>query len=75
MVYARGVKSDYENWHMSSELSLENIINSFKEIEQPVDSSSSSLSLNKIPVNDVSEQHHPILKIFFWWLWWNGYTI
>ena len=65
MVYARGVKSDYQNWHMSSELSLENIIHSFKEIEQPVDSSSSSLSLNKMPVNDVSEQHHPILKYFF----------
>ena len=41
MVYARGLKSDYEDWQMSSELSLENIINSFKEIEQPVDSSSS----------------------------------
>ncbi len=65
MVYARGVKSDYENWHMSSELSLENIINSYIEIEQQVDSSSSSLSLNKMPVNDVSEQHHPILKYFF----------
>ena len=58
------VKSDYQNWHMSSELSLENIIHSFKEIEQPVDSSSSSLSLNKMPVNDVSEQHHQFLNIF-----------
>ena len=47
---------------MSSELSLEKIINSFKEIEQPVDSSYSSLSLNKMPVNDVSNQHHSILK-------------
>ena len=65
MVYSRGVKTDYENWHMSSELSLEKIINSFKEIEQPVDPSNSSLSLNKIPLNDVSDQHHSILKYFF----------
>ena len=65
MVYARGVKSDYENWHMSSELSLENIINSFKEIEQPINSTNSLLNVNKMPVNDVSEQHHPILKYFF----------
>ena len=65
MVYARGVKSDYQNWHMSSELSLGNIIRSFREIEQPVDSNSISLNLNKMPVNDVSEQHHPILKYFF----------
>ena len=65
MVYARGLKSDYENWHMSSDLSLDKIINSFKEIEQPVDLSNTSLSLNKMPVNDVSDQHHSILKYFF----------
>ncbi len=65
MVYTRGLKSDYDNWHLSSELSLENIINSFNEIEQPIDSNDLFISPDKVPVNNVSELHHPILKYFF----------
>ncbi len=65
MVYARGLKSDYDNWSISSELSIENIFKSFNEIEQPINSDNLFLEPNKMPVNDVSDLHHPILKYFF----------
>ena len=65
MVYARGLNTDYDNWSLNSELSLSNIKQSFDEIEQTVDSSVSNLEQNKVPVNDVSDSHHPLLKYFF----------
>ena len=59
MVYARGLNTDYDNWSLNSELSLSNIKQSFDEIEQTVDSSVSNLEQNKVPVNDISDFHHP----------------
>ena len=65
MVYARGLNTDYNDWSLNSELSLLNIKKSFDEIEQTVNSRVSSLGQNKVPVNDVSDSHHPLLKFFF----------
>ena len=65
MIYARGLSSDYENWNLSSEWSWDNIKLTFNEIEHSVSKANSELPINKMPVNDVSEQHHPILKNFF----------
>ena len=65
MIYARGLKSDYENWNLNSNWSWENIKSTFNELEHPVNEEQNDLPINKIPVNDVSSQHHPILDNFF----------
>ena len=65
MVYARGLDTDYADWSDNDFWSLENIKNSFKEIEQKIDQNFNTIEKNKIPVNDVSNLHHPILKYFF----------
>ncbi len=65
MVYARGLDTDYSDWDNNDHWSLINIKNSFKEIEQKIDENSIYLDQNKIPVNDVSNLHHSILKYFF----------
>ena len=65
MIYARGLKSDYENWNLNSNWSWENIKSTFNELEYPVNEEKNDLPINKIPVNDVSSQHHPILDNFF----------
>ncbi len=65
MVYARGLDTDYNDWNDNDFWSLENIKNSFEEIEQKTDQNSNTILQNKIPVNDVSNLHDPILKYFF----------
>ena len=65
MVYARGLDTDYSDWDHNDYWNLNNIKNSFEEIEQKIDQNSYIINQNKIPVNDVSNSHHPILKYFF----------
>jgi len=65
MIYARGLRSDFENWNLSEYWSWENIKTAYDKIEFTVNDNTKRLPSNKIPVNDVSEQHHQILKNFF----------
>lgn len=65
MIYARGLSSDYENWNLNPNWSWSNIKATFDEIEHPISEQNKELPINKIPVNDISAQHHPILKNFF----------
>jgi len=65
MIYARGLRSDFENWNLSEYWSWENIKTAYDKIEFTVNDNIKRLPSNKIPVNDVSEQHHKILKNFF----------
>ena len=65
MIYARGLRSDFENWNLSKNWSWENIKTSYDQIEFAVNENTKILPSNKIPVNDISKQHHPILKNFF----------
>ena len=65
MIYARGLRSDFENWDLNKSWSWENIKKSYEQIEFEVNDHTKTLLSNKIPVNDVSKQHHPILKNFF----------
>ena len=65
MIYARGLRSDFENWDLSKNWSWDNITKSYDEIEFEVNDNTKTLLSNKIPVNDISKQHHPILKNFF----------
>ena len=65
MVYARGLDTDYTAWHDNDEWSLSNIKSNFQDIEHSVNEDINNLNRNKIPVNDVSNLHHPILKFFF----------
>ena len=64
MIYARGLRSDFENWDLSENWSWQNIKKSYDQIEFEVNDNTKTLPSNKIPVNDVSKQHHPILKNF-----------
>jgi len=65
MIYARGLSSDFENWNLSNNWSWENIKATYDEIEFAINDKTKILPSNKIPVNDVSKQHHSILKNFF----------
>ena len=65
MIYARGLKSDFENWNLSKSWSWENIKATYDKIEFSINEKHQILPTNKIPVNDVSKQHHPILSNFF----------
>ena len=65
MIYARGLRSDFENWDLSNNWSWENIQKSYDQIEFAVNENTKILPSNKIPVNDVSKQHHSILRNFF----------
>ena len=65
MIYARGLSSDFENWNLSKDWSWENIKKTYDQIEFAVNDKTKKLPSNKIPVNDISKQHHPILKSFF----------
>ncbi len=65
MIYARGLHSDFENWDLSKDWSWENIKTTYDQIEFAVNNKTKRLPSNKIPVNDISKQHHPILKNFF----------
>ncbi len=66
MVYTRGLDTDYADWYENDDWKLENIKNSFHEIEQNIDDNTNGIIDNKMPVNDVSKLHHPILKHFFY---------
>ena len=65
MIYARGLCSDFQNWNLSSDWSWENIKATYDQIEFTVNDKTNILPSNKIPVNDVSKKHHPILRNFF----------
>ena len=65
MIYARGLRSDFENWNLSKNWSWENIKTTYDQIEFAVNNKTKRLPANKIPVNDISKQHHAILKNFF----------
>ncbi len=65
MVHTRGLETDYNDWGENEFWNFENIKNNFDEIEHRIDKNTSVLDPNKIPVNDVSNLHHPILKYFF----------
>jgi len=65
MIYARGLCSDFQNWNLSSDWSWENIKTAYDQIEFSVNDKTNILPPNKIPVNDVSKKHHPILRNFF----------
>ena len=65
MIYARGLRSDFENWDLSTKWSWENIKTTYDQIEFAVNENTKRLPSNKIPVNDISKKHHPILKNFF----------
>ena len=65
MIYARGLRSDFENWDLSKDWSWESIKTTYEQIEFAVNDNTKRLPSNKVPVNDISKQHHPILKNFF----------
>jgi len=65
MIYARGLSSDFKNWHLSKDWSWENIKATYDQIEFSINDKINILPSNKIPVNDVSKKHHPILRNFF----------
>ena len=67
MIYARGLNTDYEEWSQNTNdiWSWSYINESFKEIEKHISLNDYSAIFNKIPVNNVSSLHHPILKNFF----------
>ncbi len=65
MIYARGLRTDFENWNFNKNWSWENIKATYEEIEFAINDKTKKIPSNKIPVNDVSNQHHPILKNFF----------
>ena len=65
MIYARGLKTDFDNWNFTKNWSWENIKATYEEIEFSINEKTKKIPSNKIPVYDVSNQHHPILKNFF----------
>jgi len=67
MIYTRGLESDYENWsNVSNNLwSWNNIKSSYEAIEKIISEIDKTTIYNKIPVNDVSKFHHPIVQNFF----------
>ena len=65
MIYARGLSSDFKNWHLSKDWSWENIKATYDQIEFSINDKINILPSNKIPVYDVSKKHHPILRNFF----------
>ena len=54
MIYARGLRSDFENWDLSTKWSWENIKTAYDQIEFAVNENTKRLPSNKIPVNDIS---------------------
>ena len=67
MVYTRGLESDYENWSSKTNnlWSWHNIKSSYEAIEKNISEQDKTKIYNKIPVNDVSKFHHPIVQNFF----------
>ena len=67
MVYTRGLRSDFEDWSNSknTEWSINNIENTYNEIEKNIIIKDKSSAINKIIVNNVSTHHHDILKYYF----------
>tara|TARA_Y100000590_G_scaffold470638_1_gene667258 strand:+ start:3486 stop:5105 length:1620 start_codon:yes stop_codon:yes gene_type:complete len=65
MIYARGLSSDYQDWNLNKNWSWKNIKETYDELEISINDKYKNSSYEKIPVNDVSSQHHPILNSFF----------
>ena len=67
MVYTRGFKSDFENWNYenNSIWSWKNILQAYEKIEKKIVIKNNENILNQITVNNVSSQHHSILKNYF----------
>ena len=67
MVYTRGIRTDFESWSdkRNQEWSIENIENTYAEIEKKIIIKDKIFSKNKITVNDVSSSHHKILDNYF----------
>jgi len=65
LVYSRGLKSDYTNWSKNKNWDWQNIKRTFDTIEKNIEIKDNAFPINKIPVNDVSSLHHPMLKNFF----------
>ena len=67
MVYTRGLKTDFKDWSNSrnSEWSIDNIEDTYNHLEKNIIIHDKSSASKKITVNDVSSQHHDILKYYF----------
>ncbi len=65
MIYARGLSSDYQDWNLNKNWSWKNIKETYDKLEISINDKYKNSSYEKIPVNDVSSQHHPILNSFF----------
>ena len=67
MVYTRGLKTDFNDWSNSrnTEWSINNIENTYNQLEKNIVIHDKSSALKKITVNDVSSYHHDILKYYF----------
>jgi choline dehydrogenase len=67
MVYTRGLKTDFNDWSNSknTEWSIENIENTYNQLEKNIVIKDKSSASKKITVNDVSSHHHNILKYYF----------
>ena len=67
MVYRRGFQSDFRDWNYenNSIWSWENILDAYKKIEKKITIKDRENILDKIAVNNVSSQHHSILKNYF----------
>ena len=67
MVYTRGLKTDFNDWSNSknTEWSIDNIENTYNQLEKNIVIHDKSSAKKKITVNDVSSYHHDILKYYF----------
>ena len=67
MVYTRGLKTDFKDWSNSSntEWTINNISNTYDELEKNITINDNSSASKKITVNDISAYHHDILKYYF----------
>ena len=67
MVYTRGLKTDFNDWSSSRniEWSIDNIENTYNQLEKNIVIHDNSSASKKITVNDVSSHHHDILKYYF----------
>ena len=67
MVYTRGLKTDFYDWSNSTktEWSINNIENTYNELEKNIIINDNSSASKKITVNDVTSHHHDILKYYF----------
>lgn len=65
MVYSRGLETDYKDWSSANNWNWESIKKIYDKIEKKIIIRHNDKIINKIPVNDVSSMHDPILNNFF----------